>query len=129
MILRQPDVLVHVERHHVLESAKVLSVHDRTAREAKDAYETLPAFTSLMSALYVGMGDDPVGRPSTNGFSGVGSKSLILQCERRDSRESGSRAPRMDRKQNGPIADVVCDVVAHLGWVVADDKTWRSVNP
>ena len=31
--------------------------------------------------MYVGIGDEPVGRPSTNGFSGVGRKSLILRLD------------------------------------------------
>ena len=33
-----------------------------------------------MSALYVGIGEDPVGRPSMNGFVGVGTKSLMLKA-------------------------------------------------
>ena len=40
--------------------------------------ESLPALTSLMRCLYVGMGDEPVGRPSTNGRSWLGLKSLML---------------------------------------------------
>lgn len=41
-------------------------------------HDSFPSFTSLISDLYVGIGEEPVGRPRTNGLSGVGSKSLIL---------------------------------------------------
>jgi hypothetical protein len=41
-------------------------------------HESFPSFTILISALYVGMGDDPVGRPRTKGLDAVGAKSPIL---------------------------------------------------
>lgn len=43
-----------------------------------ETYESFPVFTSLISDLYVEIGEEPVGRPRTNGFSGVGAKSLML---------------------------------------------------
>lgn len=48
----------------------------------RTTHESSPAFTSLISALYVGMGEDPVGKPRTKGFDGVGSNRLIL-CRRK----------------------------------------------
>ena len=67
------------------------------------------------------MGEEPVGRPSTNGRSGVGLKSLIL---------SGARQPtaaaKGKEKVRAPLADVVADVLADGGGVVADDETWRE---
>ena len=41
-------------------------------------HESLPSLTRRVRCLYVGMGDEPVGRPSTKGLSGVGRKSVIL---------------------------------------------------
>jgi hypothetical protein len=41
--------------------------------------DTLPVSYSFMSALYVASGDEPVGNPSLNGFSGVGLALLILE--------------------------------------------------
>lgn len=41
--------------------------------------ESLPALTRVMRCLYVGMGEEPVGRPSTKGRSAVGAKSVILR--------------------------------------------------
>jgi hypothetical protein len=41
-------------------------------------HESFPSFTRRMRYLYVGIGEEPVGKPSTKGFSGVGWKLLIL---------------------------------------------------
>ena len=40
--------------------------------------DTFPCLFSSISALYIPSGDEPVGQPSTNGFSGVGFAALIL---------------------------------------------------
>ena len=47
-------------------------------KKKSHTHESLPAFTSPMRCLYVGIGEEPVGRPSTNGFPAVGLKSRIL---------------------------------------------------
>jgi hypothetical protein len=70
-----------------------------------------------MSALYVGIGELPVGKPSTNGFSAVGSKSLIL----RQSQPQPSQAS--EPLLFIPFAYIFGDIVAHGGWVVSDDQT------
>ena len=67
------------------------------------------------------MGDEPVGRPSTNGRSGVGLKSLILS-----SALQSTAAAKGEEKAGAPLADVVADVLADGGGVVADDETWRG---
>jgi hypothetical protein len=56
-----------------------------------------------------------VGKPSTNGFSAVGSKSLVLR-----------RVNPKLKLSNGssiPFAYIVGDIVTHRGWVVSDDQT------
>ena len=75
VVFGQLDVLVHVERHDMLEPA-LISPHPHYSQLR--THESLPALTSRMRCLYVGIGDEPVGRPRTNGFSGVGLKSFIL---------------------------------------------------
>ena len=66
-----------------------------------------------MSDLYVGMGDDPVGRPKTKGFSGVGAKSLILHTVSVHYRRLYNVA--------APFTDVVGNVVADGRRIVPDD--------
>lgn len=79
VVLRQPDVFIHIERDDMFEAAQSRSEKLwRLLSELSHTHESFPSFTSAMSALYVGIGDDPVGRPSTKGFSAVGAKSLIL---------------------------------------------------
>ena len=85
-------------------------------------HESFPSFTSLIRALYVGIGVEPVGRPSTNGLSAVGLKLLILSRGMRH-RLVSSVARGVGRAGHGPFRDVVGDVVAHGCRVVADDET------
>jgi len=42
-----------------------------------------------MRVMYVGIGDDPVGRPRTKGLVGVGAKSLILGTKTDENRKGG----------------------------------------
>ena len=63
-----------------------------------------------------------MGRPSTNGFSAVGLKLLILSRGSRR-RIVSSHARGVGRSGRGPFRDVVGDVVAHGCRVVADDET------
>ena len=63
------------------------------------------------------MGDEPVGRPSTNGFSGVGAKSLILAQG-----QAGSRM-WLNWGVYAPFRNVVSNVLSDGGRVVADDET------
>ena len=44
---------------------------------AAEAHESLPSLTILIRALYVGIGDEPVGSPSTKGLFAVGLNSFI----------------------------------------------------
>lgn len=48
-------------------------------RSEVETYDIFFSFTKDMRALYVGIGEEPVGSPSTNGLDGVGANSLILQ--------------------------------------------------
>ena len=86
----------------------------------------------LMRCLYVGIGDEPVGRPSTNGFSGVGLKSFILKAsgESISFRQSarGLAEPNVRTYGHIPLRDVVSDVLSNGLGIVADDETWRRVN-
>ena len=41
--------------------------------------ETIPFLFRSIKALYMPRGEDPVGQPNTNGFSGVGLAALFLQ--------------------------------------------------
>ena len=63
------------------------------------------------------MGDEPVGRPNTKGFSGVGAKSLILsfQCE---------QVHALRTKGYGPPANVICDVFTNGRRAITDNETW-----
>jgi len=47
-------------------------------KNSSKTHESFPSLTNFTKALYVGIGEEPVGNPNTNGFSGVGAKSLIL---------------------------------------------------
>ena len=80
VVLREADVLVHVERHNILEPARPPRCQGRVrfGRRQQYTHESFPALTRPIRCLYVGIGDEPVGRPRTNGFSGVGLKSFIL---------------------------------------------------
>jgi len=40
--------------------------------------ETIPFLFRSIKALYIPRGEDPVGQPNTNGFSGVGLAAFIL---------------------------------------------------
>lgn len=79
------------------------------------AHESFPSLTSLIRALYVGIGDEPVGKPSTNGFEAVGLKSLMLRPEYRNSDISSSNG------NNSPATNVLCDVITDSCGIVADD--------
>jgi hypothetical protein len=56
-----------------------------------------------MRALYVGIGDEPVGRPRTKGFSAVGLKSLILDWH-------VSKVKEGHGEEYGPARDIVGNV-------------------
>ena len=62
-------------------------------------HDNFPSFTILIKALYVGMGEDPVGNPRTNGFSGVGVNSLILHRKAVISSCTTGRNERMFQKK------------------------------
>ena len=65
----------------------------------------------------MGIGDDPVGRPSTKGFSGVGLKSLILYA-------SFPGPLRSWRSENyGPFTDVVANILSDGFGIVTNDET------
>lgn len=74
-----------------------------------------------MSALYVGIGDDPVGRPSTNGRFAVGLNSLMLH------REHGQRHPSASRR-DAPLAQVDRNVLPNLAGSVANDETCVALS-
>jgi hypothetical protein len=79
MILGKANVFVHVEGNDILEAITGhVNVDWRCTRTQAIAHDSFPSLTSLIKVLYVGIGDDPVGRPRTKGFSGVGAKALIL---------------------------------------------------
>jgi len=83
MVARQANILVHIKRHNILESSEVPQGHgwqDDDIRNIYETYESFPCFTNSTSALYVGIGEEPVGKPRTKGFSGVGANSLMLSC-------------------------------------------------
>lgn len=63
----------------------------------------------------MGIGDEPVGKPSTNGFAAVGLKSLMLRPEYRNSDISSSNG------NNSPVTNVLCDVITDSCGIVADD--------
>ena len=88
----------------------------------KSTDESFPAFTSAISALYVGIGDEPVGRPSTNGFSGVGPKFLMLTTTGAFSAQRLLHILGL-AKYHPPLGNVVGDVIAHGFGVVTDDET------
>jgi hypothetical protein len=80
MTFGDPDVFIHVECYDMLEPRIQCDKEDLLRlRMLTQTYDSFPALTSLMSALYVGIGELPVGKPSTNGVSAVGLKSLILR--------------------------------------------------
>ena len=58
-----------------------MSTKIRAGGWSRDTYNYLsfPDLTREIKCLYVGMGDEPVGRPRTKGFSGVGPNSLMLR--------------------------------------------------
>jgi len=66
------------------------------------------------------MGEEPVGRPSTKGFSADGEKSFIL---RHVNKEDG-----VLEVSNRPLHYIVGDIVADSQWVIADDKTCTRVR-
>ena len=73
----EADVLVHVEGDDMLEAG---TLRHRCCREIRwRTDERFPSLTNSMSFLYVGIGDEPVGRPRTNGLLAVGAKSFMLQ--------------------------------------------------
>jgi hypothetical protein len=76
VVLWQAYILVHVECDDMLEARNYLAFLRETM--GYKTHESFPSFTSLIKALYVGIGDDPVGKPRTNGLFSVGAKSLIL---------------------------------------------------
>jgi hypothetical protein len=78
MILRESDVFVHIERNDVFKSVFIPQVRVCALFFFLTTHVNLPSLTILIKALYVGIGDDPVGNPRTNGCSGVGANSLIL---------------------------------------------------
>lgn len=63
----------------------------------------------------MGIGEEPVGRPRTKGWSGVGANSFILEDDE-EGREEGDG-------QYAPFRNVGSDVFADSGGVLADDKT------
>lgn len=77
VVPREPDIFVHIERNDVLEPICTDFSRLEQAWFAV-AHDNLPSLTILIRALYVGIGEDPVGNPSTKGFSAVGLNSLIL---------------------------------------------------
>ena len=77
VVFGKSDVFVHVECHDMFESDRWVNVS--IFGNSAVTYESLPSFTSEIRCLYVGIGDEPVGRPSTKGFSAVGLKSFILE--------------------------------------------------
>jgi len=78
MVFWDTNVFIHVESDHILESKPYFSVSISTKRNSSKTHESFPSLTNFTKALYVGIGEEPVGNPNTNGFSGVGAKSLIL---------------------------------------------------
>ena len=62
-------------------------------------------------------GDEPVGRPRTKGFSGVGAKVLMRsgRCEH--------VILSLDIKQGALTNDVVCNVLGGRSLVVSDDES------
>lgn len=79
VIFRETNVFVHVEGDYVLEPGFHRQQMHRSLVNA--THVSFSSLTSLIRALYVGIGDEPVGSPSTKGFSAVGAKSLMLQIE------------------------------------------------
>lgn len=85
MVAGDADVFVHVECNNILETENKRErggrrrVNRELGARLGGTYESLPSLTSLIKALYVEIGEEPVGRPSTKGFSAVGLKSLILE--------------------------------------------------
>ena len=68
----------------------------------------------------MGIGEEPVGRPRTKGFSAVGSKSFILKVIVHKTRDEV-----VVSKSALPFANVIRDVCAHSSRVISNNKTCR----
>lgn len=126
VVLGKPDVFIHVEGDDVLEAGRTrsASTHSSTIIRTTTTYESSPALCSLIKAWYVGMGEDPVGKPRTKGFSAVGSNSLILIRKVKPNQHEVRRPVQGENDE--PFRDVVGDVIANLGRVLADDETYSG---
>jgi hypothetical protein len=114
MVARKSYVFVHIEGHNILETVRRLPTI--TTSIQSNTYDSFFSFTKAIRALYVGIGDEPVGSPKTKGRVGVGANSLILQ----EFGRSKSRH-KVQLRLNQPLANIVCDVIANGLRILTND--------